>query len=125
MSAVLPRTRFARLRAFTVVWTIACIVAGVLTTVQTMRLDRGADAIDGAARGLSSTADSLRDIEDLPFVGKQIGEAANSVDRGADSTRASSEEVRGSIQLLAILLGLAVAILPTVPLIVVTVALRS
>ncbi len=107
-----------------IAWTAACVVAGALATWQTLRLHDGADAIDGAGRGLESTASSLRELEELPLVGKQVGDAADSVERGADTARASSVEVRSSISVLAVLLGLAIAVLPTVPLIVLTYLLR-
>lgn len=52
------------------------------------------------------------------------GLAAGSVGRGASSARASSADVRSSTRLLAGLAGQAVAILPAVPVLLITSALR-
>lgn len=107
-----------------IAWSVVCLMAGALATWQTLRLQGGADAIDGAGRGLASTASSLRELEKLPLVGRQVGNAADSVERGADTARASSAEVRSTVRVLAVLLGLAIVVLPTMPLIVLTYLLR-
>lgn len=124
MSATLDDVRFTRLRTFVVVWTAACVLAGVLVSWQTLQLQDGADAIDGAGRGLQSTATSLRELEGLPVVGNQVGKAADTVERGADTAQASSDQVRSTIVVLAILLGLSIAVLPTLPLVALTYLLR-
>ena len=117
MSHVLPEPRRRALRSFTVAWTIACVLLGCLCTWQVLRLQDGADALDGAGRGLQGTASSLRELEELPLVGDQVTKAADTVERGGDAARTSSDEVRSSVQLLAVLLGLAIAVLPTAPLV--------
>jgi hypothetical protein len=95
-------------------------------------LDETSQALVRAARGLRDTGSALADI---PFVGGSIGRdvtrAAEDVDRisthverTSREARASGIEARDSARGLALALGAAVALVPTLPTIVLYLLLR-
>lgn len=104
------------------------------TTVVTASdgLDETSSALDRASVGLRDTGRALGDI---PFLGSSIGrdvtQAAEDVDtisahvrRTAREARVSGVEARDSAQGLALALGAAVALVPTLPTVVLYLLLR-
>jgi hypothetical protein len=122
------------------VWTVAWLVAGAVTYSSLRELEDGGRAVVSAGagleeasggltragEGLQETADALGVIGDLPFVGGDPGAAvqrtAVDLDRfavrvrqaGVDA-RATGADAEESAGTLAVVLGLAVALGPTVP----------
>jgi hypothetical protein len=131
------------------VWVLVWLVAAVVVASSITQLEDGAAAVvtagDGleetsagltrAAGGLHETADALDAVDQLPFVPGNPGEAvertAEDVERfavrvraTADDARAAGEDARESARTLAIVLGLAIALVPTVPFVVLYLLLR-
>ena len=132
-----------------VVWSVAWLVAGAITYASLENLEDGGEAVVAAgaglqetsaglkrtARGLHETADALEVVGSLPFVSGNPGEAveqtADDLDRfavrvretgrDAEVTGAQAQESAGT---LAVVLGLAVALTPTVPIIALYLLLR-
>jgi hypothetical protein len=88
-----------------------------------------------AARGLHETADALGGIDDLPFVpgdpGRAVERTAVDVERfavrvrvTARDARVAGEEAQRSARTLAIVLGLAIALIPTLPIVAFYLLLR-
>ena len=122
------------------VWAVAWLAAGAVVFSSLKQLEDGGRAVivagsgldetsaglDRAARGLHETAEALEVLGELPFVAADPGEAvAATADdleqfagrvrvtgRDARVTGASAEESAGT---LAVVLGLAVALTPTLP----------
>jgi hypothetical protein len=131
------------------VWVLLWLVAAVVVASSIKQLEDGAAAVvtagDGleetsaglrrAAGGLHETADALEAIDQLPFV---PGDPAGAVERTAedverfavrvrvtaDDARAAGEDAEESARTLAIVLGLAIALVPTVPFVVLYLLLR-
>ena len=122
------------------VWAIAWLAAAVVTYSSLKELEDGGRAVvaagtglqetsrglERAARGLHETADALEVVGDLPFVSGNPGEAveqtAGDLDRFAVRVRATGRDARTtgaqaseSAATLAVVLGLAVALTPTLP----------
>ncbi len=122
------------------VWVLVWLVAAVVVASSIKQLEEGAAAVvtagDGleetsaglqrAAGGLHETADALDAVDQLPFVPGNPGEAverpAADVERfavrvraTADDAREAGEDAEASTRTLAIVLGLAIALVPTVP----------
>jgi hypothetical protein len=132
-----------------VVWSVAWLVAGAITYASLKNLEDGGEAVVAAgtglqetsdglkrtARGLHETADALEVVGSLPFVSGNPGEAveqtADDLDRfavrvrqtgrDAEVTGAQAQESAGT---LAVVLGLAVSLTPTVPIIALYLLLR-
>lgn len=111
--------RFRLARKLVLAWAAFCIVLGATATWQTLQLREGAQALDGAGRGLQRTASSLDKLKDLPILGDQAATAAESVDQAGAEARKSGADMRSTIYVLAVLVGLAIAVLPTAPLLLV------
>ena len=126
-------------------WLIAAVV--VATSIKGLE-DSGAAVVtagDGleetsaglrrAAGGLNETAAALGAIDDLPFVpgnpGSAVGRTADDVERfavrvraTADDARAAGNDAQDAARTLAIVLGLAIALVPTVPTVALYLLLR-
>jgi hypothetical protein len=122
------------------VWAVLWLIAGVLVydSIQQLEdggravvsagqgLDETSDALDRAADGLHETANSLGALGDLPFVpgnpGAAVQQTADDVAQLADRVRVTADDARttgadaqDSAATLAVILGLAVALGPTLP----------
>jgi hypothetical protein len=131
-------------------WAIVWISLGVVVVREVRQLKDLSDtvviageALDQTGDGLSETSAGLREaqralevIESLPFVGREIEEnlegAADSLDtiaaeveRTAQSAQASGRSSRESTEDLSIILGLAVALIPTLTLLAAYAPFRS
>lgn len=106
------------LRTFLVAWTSVCIVLGSLAAWQVLELRTSADSMDAVGRSLQRTGSSLGALSDLPLVGKGVEDAAASVEGGGDTVRDSAAQMHTTILALAIIVWVAIAVLPTVPLLV-------
>jgi hypothetical protein len=132
--------RIRAIDAALAVWAVAWVAAGAVVHSSLTQLEDGGRAVvtagvgldetsaglDRAARGLHETADALEVLGDLPFVDADPGEAVDATaadlerfavrvratGRDARTTGASAEESAGT---LAVVLGLAVALGPTLP----------
>jgi hypothetical protein len=123
-----------------VVWAAAWIAAAAVVHSSLVQLEDGGTAVvaagagleetsDGlrrAGRGLHETADALAVLGQLPFVpgdpGEGVEQTADDVDRFAVGIRAAGRDARATgadardaAGTLAIVLGLAVALGPTLP----------
>lgn len=122
-------------------WAIVWIVLGVVVAREVRQLDDLSDtvvtageALDQTGDGLRGTSDSLREIhralqvlESLPIVGREIEEnlegaaatldgIAAEVEETAQSAQASGRVSKESTADLSVILGLAVALVPTLTL---------
>lgn len=131
------------------VWVLLWLVAAVVVASSIRDLEDGGAAVvtagDGleetsaglrrAASGLHETADALDAVDRLPFVpgnpGRAVERTAEDVERfavrvraTADDARLAGEDAQESARTLAVVLGLALALVPTVPLVALYLLLR-
>jgi uncharacterized protein YoxC len=131
-------------------WAIVWIVLGVVVAREVRQLDDLSDtvvtageALDQTGDGLRGTSDSLREIhralqvlESLPIVGREIEENLQSaadtldgiaaeVEETAQSAQASGRVSKESTADLSVILGLAVALVPTLTLLAAYAPFRS
>jgi hypothetical protein len=136
--------------ALVAVWVVVWIVLGVVVAREVRQLEDLSDTVITAGQALDQTSDGLREtsaglreaeralqfVETLPFVGREIEEniagAADSIDRVAqevETTARSAEESgrtsKESVQDLSAILGIAVALVPTLTLLAAYAPLRS
>ena len=106
------------MRRFAIGWTLLCIVLGVLTAVAIYQLRDAGDAIDRASSALVSTGDTLAGFEDLPLIGSDVGKAGERI--SSQGTRAAevAETTRQRVALVAVYTGVLVALIGSVPIIV-------
>lgn len=134
------------LDAALVVWAAVWLAAGVYVYTQVRQLEDYGETTTTAAIGLRQTSGGLvraaeglrstgRALGGLPFVGEEIeanirrtasdiDTIAKTVAKTSIQARISGEQTRDSAQGIAVVLGLAVALVSTLPLVVLYLVLR-
>lgn len=118
---VLPRPDQATPRqvrlinAAVAVWTVVCLGAAVLVAWDVYHLDRWSDLLQSTAASLDRTGRVL---------GSTLGARAELANLAAQS-RSSAASARDSVHELAYLLGMAIALIPTLPVLALMVRFRT
>jgi hypothetical protein len=107
-----------------VAWTVAWVLMGLVVAREVRSLTQLSNTVVAGGRVLLVTGSELNALSSLPFVGDQIRTMARQVDDAADQAIASGRDSRGQVRSLSALLGLAIALVPTVPLIALYAPLR-
>lgn len=113
-----------KLNAALVGWVIAWVAFGAVVGVEVWQLDRLGTSVAQNAKALGDTGGSLSSLSGLPLVGDRVGNVASEVRKAAAQTEAEALAMRGRFHSLAILLGLMVALVPTLPIVVIYLAFR-
>src|SRR5690349_15850252 len=105
-----------RLNVALAIWAAFWIGIAAYTAYEVAALRTLSQTVVKAGKATESTGHALAAVGHLPFVGGQITSlAAQAVAAGA-SARASGASTATTIDHLAVLLGIAIALIPTVPL---------
>jgi hypothetical protein len=116
MPAFLSARAMRRLNLALAVWVAFWIGIAAYTADQVASLRTLSHTVVKAGAATESTGHALAAVGHLPFVGGRISQlAAQAVAAGA-SARASGASTATTIDHLAVLLGIAIALIPTVPL---------
>jgi hypothetical protein len=122
--AFLSARAMRRLDIGLAIWAAFWIGIAAWTAYEVASLRSLSDTVVKAGTATESTGHALAAVGHLPFVGGQISQlAAQAVAAGA-SARASGAATATTIDQLAVLLGIAIALIPTVPLLALYVPLR-
>jgi hypothetical protein len=114
--AFLSARAMRRLNAALAIWGALWIGIAAWTAYEVAALRTLSDTVVKAGAATESTGHALAAVGHLPFVGGRISHlAAQAVAAGA-SARASGASTATTIDQLAVLLGIAIAVIPTVPL---------
>jgi len=113
-----------KLDAALVGWVIAWVAFGAVVGVEVWQLDRLGTSVAQNAKALGDTGGSLSSLSGLPLVGDRVGNIASEVRKAAAQTETEALAIRGQFHSLAILLGLMVALVPTLPIVVIHLASR-
>ena len=121
MSHRLSRTVDIVLLAWLLLW---CAVGYTLgRTVN--ELSRLSDGVIGAGEGVSDAAGALDGLADLPLIGGGIQDIAERIDAIGRGTVQKGEASKDTIFNVSLLIGLVVALGPTLPLIVIWLVIRG
>jgi hypothetical protein len=113
--AFLSARAMRRLNAGLAVWAAFWVGIAAYTAYEVAALRALSHTVVKAGTATESTGHALAAVGQLPFVGGRIGHlAAQAVAAGA-SARASGASTATTIDQLAVLLGIAIALIPTVP----------
>lgn len=113
--AFLSARAMRRLNAGLAIWAAFWIGIAAYTAYEVASLRTLSRTVVKAGAATESTGHALAAIADLPLVGGRIaGLAAQAIAAGA-SARASGAATASTIDHLAVLLGVAIALIPTVP----------
>lgn len=108
--------RFVRLLGvFVLVWAIVWIGLGVWTRQEVHALGRLGDTVATSGTAVKRTGDALQGLGRLPFVGGEVAGIGRQVSAAGIDARRSGRSSTSAIGTLATLLAVAVALVPTVP----------
>ena len=96
-------------------WVAVWVVLGVWTGLEMRQLKRLSDTVVASSEVLHETAEVLRTLQDLPVVGERVGDAEQAVGKAAESARSSGRASRNTIDVLSVLLGVSIVLIPTIP----------
>jgi len=107
-----------------VAWMTLWLVIGVATGVTLWQAADVGDTLGRAGTAIGSAGTALTDLADIPLVGERPAElGAEASATGADIT-ARGPEVKAELRRLAVLLTIAIALIPTTPVLGLYVPLR-
>jgi len=102
-----------------VAWVAAWIVVGVVIAREVNDLGRLSTTLALSGQGLVRTGEALNRLSGLPFVGDDIGAAAEEVIKTGKNTLATSRVTADTVATLSPLLGWSIALIPSLPLLAV------
>jgi hypothetical protein len=109
---------------FVVLWSLLWIGLGIWTGYEVNALRTLSNTVVRAGVAVRSTGDALQTVGSIPFVGDRIGDVGRDVSAAGRSAVVSGRSSRGTIDRLAVLLGLAVGLVPTAPVLVLYLIVR-
>ena len=98
-----------------VLWLAVCVALGVAVADGVTELTALSDTVSDAGRAVEDSGRALGSLGDLPLVGPQLGGAARRIGEAGSGVVAEGAATRQSIERTANLLGLAVGLIPIVP----------
>lgn len=98
-----------------VAWCVLWVVIGIWTGYELWQLGDLGAAVAETGRALGSAGDALKGLSDVPVVGEETGDLGAEVTASSESIVAEATAAQGSLRQLAVLLGLTVSLVPSVP----------
>lgn len=111
-----PRTRRS-IDVVLAIWVALWIVLGIRVGDEMRGLADLSETVIRSGVAVTESAEALDSISNVPFVGGQVDEAISRAREAGESARASGRSSERSVQNLSILLGLAIAIIPSLPIV--------
>jgi hypothetical protein len=106
------------------VWVVMWLAIALIIAFEIHDLTLISDTLVDSSEVLEETGVVLTSLRDVPVVGDRVEDVEREIIEAARSARASGDASRNSITRLSVLLGLAIAVLPTVPVVGLYVPLR-
>lgn len=106
------------------VWVALWLAVGAITGIEVRRLTRVSDSLVQSGDALDVAGTALQDIGRLPVVGDRPRALGDKVRQTADEVHQAGSASRETVRSVSILLGLALVLIPVVPVVAVYVPLR-
>ncbi len=97
------------------VWCALWLVVGVWTGYELWQLGDLGGAVADTGRSLGSAGDALEGLGGTPLVGERTEELGAQVKSSSADIVTQAEGAQGSLRQLAVLLGLTISLVPSVP----------
>jgi hypothetical protein len=107
-----------------VLWTAAWLALGAWTGYEVNALRTLSDTVIKAGVAVETTGHALEQVGSVPLVGGRFGQIGRQVSAAGVSAQLSGRSSKSTIDTLAILLGLAVGLVPVGPVVLLFVILR-
>jgi hypothetical protein len=114
--------RLLALDAAALIWTVVWLAAAIVIAAEVQDLGELSDTVGTVGGAAEASGAALDVLGDLPVVGDAVGGAlsapAAEIQEAGQRAQESAESTRRSVDVLSVLLGLAVALIPTASLLV-------
>ncbi|CAN5674392.1 hypothetical protein BH24ACT13_BH24ACT13_09820 [soil metagenome] len=97
-------------------WVLLWMVVALLTGWAVWQLTALTDTVVESGMALDSAGQGIASLGDIPFIGEVPRQLGMQVRETAEDIRTSGADAEGTVKRIAILLGLAVLLMPTLPL---------
>lgn len=114
-TASVPIPRLRALDFVLIAWTALCIALGIWVGAEVRNLSQLSDTVTTGGRALNQTSVALRELQGLPFIGGRLKSMQVRVHAAAVQAKASGASSHSTIDDLSVLLAVAIALVPTVP----------
>lgn len=112
------------LNVLAVVWAAFWIGIAAAVGYEVNALRTISDTVVQSGKAVQTTGNALGSLGSIPFVGTSLGPLAKQVAAAGRSAQVSGNSSKTTIDALAVLLGLAIGLIPTVPLLAIYLPLR-
>jgi hypothetical protein len=106
------------------VWAAFWVGLAAYTGYEVNALRTLGDTVTKAGRATVTTGQAIQALDGIPFVGDRVGSLGDQAVAAGRSAEQSGRTSRGTIDRLAILLGIAIGLIPTVPVLALYLPLR-
>ena len=120
----LPQGRRRSLSVIVALWVVLWLVVGVVTGLQIRQLTEVSDSLVESAEALDVAGTALQDIGRLPLVGERPEALGNQVRETALDIDRAGAASRETVRTVSVLLGVALVLIPIVPVVAVYLPLR-
>jgi hypothetical protein len=103
------------LDALLLLWVLLWLWLGVRVGQEVSGLAQLSDRVTSTGAAIEAVGGSLGSLSDVPLVGGGIGESAERITEAGRGAASKGRESRDTIESLSVLLGLAIALVPTLP----------
>ena len=128
MALVFPRTPRRSTRVLldlaVVLWVAAWIVVGLAVAREVQGLTDLSRTVIAAGVALEEAGGALQALDGVPFVGEDVGAIGERTERAGESARLSGRSSRESVESLSVLLGISIAVAPSLPLLALYLPMR-
>lgn len=114
-----------RLDGVVLFWLVLWVVIGGWTGYTIWQVSEVGDSLTISGRAISSTGDALESLDGVPVVGDRTNELGGEVVVAGEDIVVRGQEIESQLRQLAVLLGLAIALLPAAPALFLYLPLRN
>ena len=120
----LPQRSVVAIDLLVVLWTVSWLVLGITVGTFVDRLGGIGESLEGTGQAIQRAGDAVGGLSDMPLVGEGFGSLANEIHTIGTETAEHGLAVEQDIHRLAVLIGVALAAGPTIPVLVIWVPPR-
>jgi hypothetical protein len=124
IEARIPQRSVVAIDVLVVLWTLLWIVIGIAVGSFVERLGAVGDGLEDAGRAIGRAGEAVGELADVPLVGEGFSTVAAEIQGVGRDTVARGRSVEEDVDRLALLVGISVALGPTVPILAIWVPPR-
>jgi hypothetical protein len=111
----LPQRSVVAIDVLVLLWTVAWIVLGVTVGTFVERLGAVGESVEGAGHAIHRAGDAVGRLSEVPLVGDGFEAVANEIRTIGNETVQNGRSVEEDVDTLALLIGVGLAVGPTLP----------